>query len=45
VRGCMRSSRTNFGYASVRGVDLKMSEKVEDMPRYVKFTLPLSLAS
>lgn len=29
-----RHSRTNFGYASVRGVDMMMSEKVDDMPSY-----------
>ena len=38
-----RLSRTNFGYASVRGVDMIMSENVDDMPRYAKFNLPLSL--
>ena len=27
----------------MRGVDVIMSEKVDDMPRYAKFNLPLSL--
>ena len=38
-----RLSRTNFGYASVRGVDMIISENVDDMPRYAKFNLLLSL--
>ena len=36
-----RRSRTNSGCASMRGVDVIMS--VDDMPRYAKFNLPLSL--
>ena len=44
-RALERHSRTNFGYASVRGVDMIMSEKVDDMPRYATVTFPLSLAS
>ena len=27
----------------MRGVDVIMSEKVDDMPRYAKFKFPLSL--
>jgi mannosyl-oligosaccharide alpha-1,2-mannosidase len=38
-----RHSRTNFGYASVRGVDVSLSEKVNHMPWYSKFAFPLSL--
>ena len=38
-----RHSGTNFGYAITRWVDVIMPEKVDDMPRYAKFNLPLPL--